>query len=504
MHLRTVRPTLKAFEFQAQGDGEFWFAVAAADDRGRLYPDIKELAPDVKVVVDTAAPTVEVQPNTADANRAGISWRVEDAHLDLESLKVLVRGEQDSAWRELRVSRRANGSVDWPVMRDRGYTARVVVRDRAGNENSAQIDVPPTAIGVDDQPDASPLSLPPASHPSVATSANQAREFPVDSQMPIYSLPPQRVAALVDRDRTAAPSAEFLPVRPPIAPHRAVSRSVSSHAEPWPPIERTSTANPSLGGREPAIFPLPTESIGSPSASRIPVAKTHGGMMATAGPAGPVDGTERIPLVGQRSFAINYQLRNVGPAGVGKVELYYTQDHGQTWRQLGEDPDCVAPFEVNVPKDGRYGFQVVVSNAAGWHRPPKPGDQPQLLVEVDTAAPQAELYEPVPDPSGTDALLVSWSARDAHLGERPVSLYYSESRDGQKKPIQSGLPANGQLRWQIPPGIHYRVFLFLVAEDLCGNSSMAATPESLLVDFSRPEAVVTSGDVALLPQNANR
>src|SRR5439155_1242790 len=56
---------------------------------------------------------------------------------------------------------------------------------------------------------------------------------------------------------------------------------------------------------------------------------------------------------------------------------------------------------VTLPADGKiYGFHLVVKSRAGLGKsPPRPGDAPQVRIEVDTLQPEAELYAPQPEPT---------------------------------------------------------------------------------------------------------
>ena len=184
---------------------------------------------------------------------------------------------------------------------------------------------------------------------------------------------------------------------------------------------------------------------------------------------------------------------------MGKVELYYTKDNGVQWHLLGEDADRTPPFEVELPGEGRYGLQIVVTSPAGnGQRPPQAGEAPTIQVEVDTTAPEADFYRTVPDPESNDALLIRWAARDSHLPGQPVRLYYSETLEGPWEQIATDLPASGSYSWHVPPRTPYQVYLKMVILDMCHNESAAVTPEPVLVDLSKPEAEVIG--IAILPE----
>lgn len=242
-------------------------------------------------------------------------------------------------------------------------------------------------------------------------------------------------------------------------------------------------------------------------ASRIPIASTREEVQRTAAAVPePAPQTAPKPLLSSSPrIEVNYAVRGAGPAGIGKVELWYTQDNGETWKLFGEDPDKTPPFEVELPSEGRYGLQVVVSSLAGLgQRPPRPGDVPQLVIEVDSTAPTGELYQPIPDTqSGKDRLWLHWSATDKHLPPNPVSLYYATEPNGDLYEIVTGLPAEGRYSWQVPKDIPYQVYLVMITKDMANNVSRAVTPEPVVVDLSQPEAEVI-GVVAVPDENPPR
>src|SRR5262249_3176262 len=97
---------------------------------------------------------------------------------------------------------------------------------------------------------------------------------------------------------------------------------------------------------------------------------------APAGPSGPVGNSPNL--------VIDFERKGLGPSGVGEVELWYTRN-GQSWRKFSGASQTQSPFTVDVTEDGLYGFVIVASNGMGLGKtPPKPGDVPQVWVDVDT------------------------------------------------------------------------------------------------------------------------
>jgi hypothetical protein len=144
---------------------------------------------------------------------------------------------------------------------------------------------------------------------------------------------------------------------------------------------------------------------------------------------------------------------------------------------------------IDVPGEGRYGFYLVVRSGVGLGKPPpQAGEPPQMRLEVDTTPPQAEVYQLKPAPGQRDALVVSWSARDANLTDKPITLEWAERRDGRWESIGGELPNTGSFIWKVPGTVPPRVFLRLTVRDSAGNVGVAETPEPVTVDLNEPEA----------------
>ena len=61
--------------------------------------------PGLKVILDTKAPSVALDPLADHEGNVGVAWRVTDEKLDLDSLKVEVRDTNSAQWREIRVNK---------------------------------------------------------------------------------------------------------------------------------------------------------------------------------------------------------------------------------------------------------------------------------------------------------------------------------------------------------------------------------------------------------------
>jgi hypothetical protein len=204
-------------------------------------------------------------------------------------------------------------------------------------------------------------------------------------------------------------------------------------------------------------------------------------------------------LINHRHLSLEYRLQDVGASGVGKVELWITRDGGANWEPFYCDPKHQSPIEFDLPGEGRFGLRLVNTNGLGFgDGPPRKGDAPDYIVEVDTVKPQAELVEAKLAPVSANPYVdITWRASDENFGAEPIDLYYSMHPQGPWTAIVNGWQNSGHFKWFLPRGIGREAYLRLVATDLAGNSvncDMGAPV--LLDDNSRPSARIVGIDTS--------
>jgi hypothetical protein len=164
----------------------------------------------------------------------------------------------------------------------------------------------------------------------------------------------------------------------------------------------------------------------------------------------------------------------------------------------GQDKRTVA---VDLPCEGMYGFTIILKSQAGLCRqPPVAGDAPEIRVEVDTTPPSVLLYGPKADSRQRDALILTWEVTDKNPSST-VALEWSPDRTSGWQLIAetagcpSFLPEHPDAKsyvWKMPPGSPPKVYLRVTARDAAGNSSVAETPEAVLIDLKEPRGRLVS------------
>ncbi|MGD9855338.1 MAG: hypothetical protein AB7U20_10360 [Planctomycetaceae bacterium] len=447
-HVDSVPPVEGKFTFDAAGDGEYAFAVRTVDRRGNLHPT-GPLAASLQVTVDTTPPELELNVVQEAAGRVQIRWDASDSHLDPATLKLEHRDPTSEIWQPVQVDATANGQTSWSLAEGGLVEVRGSIRDGAGNESSTQASTNIEAA----QEQAAPPEVPQRRQP-IAAADPAIPPAEGNPESPLPKITPEVVAfSRTVSDATAQPTSET--PSQVIQPERRV--------EPAPKAAAPAS--------KPAV-------VAVPQTPERPA------------PVAPEESGSSLRHVGSTSFQIAYALDDVGPSGVGSVDLYLTENGGQQWFHYGADQDRRSPFQVTVPNDGTYGFSIRVKSGVGLAMiPPQPNDPPDMTVIVDRQPPRAALL-PIRQSAdaSTQQVAIEWKLTDEALPEQPVALSYAEHLSGPWQPLGEWLPNTGRYVWEIGPNLPAQVYVRLDARDAAGNMTRVETETPIVIDLSRPTA----------------
>jgi hypothetical protein len=476
---KEARPDEKSFVFHAPRDGKYWFIVGTEDTKGNTYPvDPMRVKPNQKVIVDTQKPRIQVTAERQSNGEVLARWTITEEYPDPGSLRVEYRTDEmasSATWRPLPFNPMSGqNSVSFNPATSGEVRVRVQLKDKAENAGEGLATVPPAGGTSAAAPEPTSFGVIPTvradqnAAPSQLTSRQPQRgpsEPAGPSFAPIGGMPP-------------APASPPMTLSPPDEPH---------------------------GNRLPSGAPAVAESSGS-SASPAQPAETPRGALPT------------LKLVNKRDVKLEFEVAKIGPSGLGGADVYVTINEGATWSRLpGELPVTLPPASelhgggpvhgsvtVQLPGEGTvYGFIVAVKSKAGLGRAaPKPNEPPQVRVELDSTAPKAQLFGPMPDPNRRNALILSWSALDRNLSGSCITLEWAERKEGPWTVIADQLPntsatgplpaeVSGSYLWQLPERIPSSVFLKLTVRDTAGNSAVATADKPVLIDLSVPETNIT-------------
>lgn len=177
-------------------------------------------------------------------------------------------------------------------------------------------------------------------------------------------------------------------------------------------------------------------------------------------------------IISTRRFRLSYDINAIDPSGVGKVDLWMTENQGRSWQLWGSDPDKTSPFPVEVKAEGLFGFRVVIHSQDGLTGDgPSSGDDADMWVRVDTQSPLAQITS-VPYGRGKEAgrLVINYRAADPFLTLRPVRISYSRAPQGPWTIIEDNLRNEGRYLWKVDRAVPDRIFLRIEVMDQAGNT----------------------------------
>jgi len=406
-----VHPSAGKFQYEATETGSYWFCLKLIDRDRKAHPQTPARA-GLKVFVDLDLPEVDLQLAQRSPGTVQISWSVDDAALELNTLRLRIRQPQRE-WKEQTIRRATTGSEDMRVDGTGVFEAELSVADLAGNETvvAKQLRI------------RSSTSSPTTTREKIA--GNQ--RDPGGDRLDMASQFPG------SRPRTA----QSPPPATNVARKTASDPAKQSASQPTN-VRRTGTTDRRV--TEPRVSPPKT-----------------------------------VRHVNTLQFELKYRLRDVDPDEKIPVELWLTADGGASWQLAGRDDDGRSPMQVTVEQPGEYGVQLSWRSSSGKAMPPpQDGTAPRDLFIVDRRAPELELLSVQSARSSRGQVVtIRWKAADEHFGERPLRLVWSSTAQGPWDEAEGEIPNDGEFAWQPPAHVPETVYIRLEARDLAGNLRIA-------------------------------
>jgi len=449
-------PSQTGFEYRLPQDGEYWFNVVTIDQTGKATPaDVATEPPAVIVVLDTCGPQVDLKPlpqGTGCADGICVRCEVHDANPNPFQTRFEYQ-TGDHVWRSLEPM--PNQTDCFCIPRQAVLTGMVKVScaDRALNTTVREFNL--TALGL-------------------TTTPSDVAEAPAKTVV--------QTVAHFEQATAVAPQQSPCAGAPCCKTEEAGKAAVTTPSKPQNLNVDCAAAKASVPANSPAQAP-----------------KTHANLARQV-----KHPQAKWLMVNQPHVSLEYKIEDEGKSGVGKVEVWITEDHGKSWEALCDNPDKKSPVAFSLPHEGVFGLRLVVTNGRGFGgNPPKAGDAPQYVVELDMTKPNAELRSAKMGPPDENACIdIVWQADDKNLGSTPIDLFYSASSQGPWTPIAKSVANTGKYRWYLPQELCRQAYVALVVTDMAGNSTRCEISEPIaLDDLSRPRAVI-SGIVPLPPTAA--
>ena len=136
------------FPFEANGDGEYWFALRTLNRDGQLVPSGKITVPELRILVDSQDPKLSFSVESDAAGRVITTWQIEDTNVDPSTLTISHRAESggdQSDWipvnftsnRQPVLNRYFDRVAWWPITTDERIEVKLEIADSAGNSATA-------------------------------------------------------------------------------------------------------------------------------------------------------------------------------------------------------------------------------------------------------------------------------------------------------------------------------------------------------------------------------
>ncbi len=446
--LQSVPAAQQNFQFAAPRDGVYAFAVRMTDAQGNLQTAIQGSQPELLVTVDTKMPDLRLELHEVTPGQVMVHWQITDMNADISTLKLEYTEGQDGRWKTLSAEPAITGQKALQVPPGSVVSVRGTVSDLGGNRGSGSSQAVLRSV-------VAPPTVPSTSVPGVSGEALTVR--------PMGTTPFAGVQ----------PNSGFGGLSGPGVQMPLTAGTVPASV---PPLNMRQSAAPSAGT---------VPAVPNASESSMPVLDFGSTGVAASAPAeGP---SAEWQLVRDRVFDLVYQLDDVGPSGVGSVELFVTEDSGKQWFRYGNDDDLRSPFQVDVQGEGVFGFAVRVRNGLGFaDPPPQPGEPPAIVVAVDQTPPTVEFPQPTVSAKGDGAVNLKWNVAERYPASAPIRLEYAASAAGPWTPLFDWQADAGSYQWPVRPGTPSALYFRLLARDAAGNVASAQTSQPVLIDLKRP------------------
>ncbi len=211
-------------------------------------------------------------------------------------------------------------------------------------------------------------------------------------------------------------------------------------------------------------------------------------------PSGNGPSKSNTQIISTRRFRLSYDINAIDPSGVGKVDLWMTEDQGRSWQLWGNDPDKTSPFPVEVKSEGLFGFRVVIHSRDGLSGVgPSSGDDADMWVRVDTRSPLAQIISvPYGRAKEVGRLVINYRVADPFLTLRPVRISYSRAPQGPWTIIEDNLRNEGRYLWKVDRAVPDRIFLRIEAMDQAGNTGTHILSQAIDVSGLVPRGTIHS------------
>lgn len=516
-------PTAREFPFQAAADGEYWFAVKTI---GSQQP-VKVLKPELIIAIDSRQPSFNVGLKNDALGRIVVSWRAADVNLNPDTVKLEYQtvptwGQQNSNWKTVDLPKAdvvgnkiyEDEIAFYPETNNVSVNVRVSISDRAGNVTvvNRRYNLPRTANRRTPQTAVNKAVRTERYANASQRIANADRSSNSSLNPSAYTQPSSRPPSVDEYSLVRQAEKERGALNAGLSQDTRTENKMASSTmrQGWRVLGKSGFDQDFVNNapKESEIVAAKKKSDTIPGSVNDPnFRKPNSGF---ASQSRNIDDPEaefrqgeninRIPdgqyakLSNSKKFELDYQVDHIRPTEIAALEIWITEDGGNSWSLHSNDTDKQSPVVIDVDEDGVYGYRIRIKTIDGLESiQPTKGDAADVWVEVDTTKPSAELTS-LPYGRGRDAgkLIVNWRATDKRLAPKPITLFYSVNLDGPWQILVEKLPNSGQFKWPVTNRIPKSVFLRIEAIDAAGNKNVHQTAQAVDLSGLNPRGMIRS------------
>jgi hypothetical protein len=151
-------------------------------------------------------------------------------------------------------------------------------------------------------------------------------------------------------------------------------------------------------------------------------------------------------ICSSHQVVVNYVVEQAADGSAIPAELWVTRDDGRTWQRVAVDLDGKSPLEAKLEGDDVWGLRILLHAGQGQSSGPPPGTAPEMLVDVDTTAPEVRV---VSAEAAGGQVVVRWQAVDKNLDAQPIDILYAADPASEWRPAATGLANTGEFTFPV-------------------------------------------------------
>jgi Tfp pilus assembly protein PilF len=196
-------------------------------------------------------------------------------------------------------------------------------------------------------------------------------------------------------------------------------------------------------------------------------------------------------LSGSDATELSVKADDGDGSGVAQVELWTSDNNGASWTPGGKT--AAGQPVVFKGTTGKHALFVTAADKAGNEgAAPKPGDAPQVTLEINTKTPIVHLKTLADggNIAGGSRMPIQWEAVTPKPSERNVSIFISPDGGNIWSVVASDIENSGVFVWDAPQVNSSNCLLKVTVKDAGGVTGEAQSAKAFTIDSTRPTSAI--------------